>query len=80
MAKLSLTELESYVASVVTAAKLSNATFNVTRDNIVGLVDKIGKIVTLDTVYAIDKLADFEGEFLSFGKTVEEFHQDLIMP
>lgn len=80
MAKLSLTELESYVNGVVTAAKLSNSSFSVTRDNVVGLVDKIGKIVTLDSVYAIDKLAEFEGEFLSFGKTVEEYHQDLIMP
>lgn len=80
MAKLSLPELKSYVSSVVTASKLSNSSFNVTRDNIVGLVDKIGKIVTLDTAYAIDKLAEFDGEYLSFGKTIEEWQQDLIMP
>ena len=52
MAKLSMEELKSYVASVVTQAKLSNSSFSVTRDNIVGLVDKIGKIVTLDTAFA----------------------------
>lgn len=80
MAKLSLPELKSYISSVVTASKLSNSSFNVTRDNIVGLVDKIGKIVTLDSVYAIDKLAEFDGEYLSFGKTIEEWFQDLIMP
>lgn len=80
MAKLSLSELKSYVNSVVTASKLSNSSFNVTRDNIVGLVDKIGKIVTLDTAYSIDKLAEFDGEYLSFGKTIEEWQQDLIMP
>ena len=80
MAKLSLQELKSYVQSVVTAAKLSNSSFSVTRDNIVGLVDKISKIVTLDSVYAIDKLAEFDGEYLSFGKTIEEWFQDLIMP
>ncbi len=80
MAKLSLPELKSYVNGVVTASKLSNSTFSVTRDNIVGLVDKIGKIVTLDTFYAIDKLAEFDGEFLSYGKTIEEWQQDLIMP
>lgn len=77
--KLSLQELNSYVASVVTATKLSNGTFNVTRDNIVGLTDKIGKIHTVDTVYSIDKLAMFDGEYLSFGKTVEEWQADLIM-
>ena len=80
MAKLSLEELKSYVNGIVTAAKLSNSSFSVTRDNIVGLVDKIGKIVTIDTIYAVDKLAEFDGEYLSFGKTIEEWQQDLIMP
>ena len=77
---MSYAELKSYVNGVVTTAKLSNDTFNVTRDNIVGLVDKIGKLVTLDSVFAIDKLAQFDGEYLSFGKTIEEWQQDLIMP
>ena len=80
MAKLSYTELKSLVSSVVTAAKVSNGTFSVTRDNVVGLVDKIGKLVTLDTVYQIDKLSAFDGEYLSFGKTIEEWNQDLILP
>ena len=80
MAKLSLEELTSLVASLVTANKVSNATFSATRDNIVGLLDKIGKIVTLDTIYTRDKLARFDGEYLSFGKTVEDWAQDLILP
>ena len=80
MAKLSLTELKSFVNSIVTAAKVSNSSFSVTRDNVVGLVDKIGKLVTLDTAYQIDKLSGFDGEYLSFGKTIEEYCQDLIMP
>ena len=79
MAKLSLLGLKSYVANVVTAAKVSNGTFSVTRDNVVALVDKIGKIVTLDTAYQIDKLSMFDGEYLSFGKTIEEWQADLIM-
>lgn len=78
--KLSIAELNDYVSSVVTATKISNATFSVTRDNIVELVDKIGKIHTIDTVFAIDKLAMFDGEYLSFGKTIEEWQADLIMP
>ena len=80
MSKLSYPELKTYVSSVVTTAKISNGSFNVTRDNVVGLVDKIGKLVTLDTAYALDKLAEFDGEYLSFGKTIEEWQQDLIMP
>ena len=80
MAKLSLAELQSAVASVVTKAKISNASFVETRDNIVGLLDKIGKIFTLDTDYQIDKLNEFDGEYLSFGKTIEEWQEDLILP
>lgn len=76
--KLSIAELEAKVASIVTAAKVSLASFSVTRDNVVGLVDKIGKIVTLDTVFSIDKLSMFDGEYLSYGKTIEDWYQDLI--
>lgn len=78
--KLSYSQLKTYVASVVTKAGISNDSFVETRDNIVGLLDKIGKIVTVDTVYQMDKLAEFDGEYLSFGKTIEEWQQDLIMP
>ena len=80
MRKLSLEQLSAYVASIVSASKISNASFVETRDNTAGLLDKIGKIITLDTTYTIDKLARFDGEYLSFGKTIEEWQEDLIMP
>lgn len=80
MAKLSLSEVKALLNSVVTKAKISNPSFVETRDNVVGLLDKIGKIHTLDTSYQIDKLYMFDGEYLSFGKIVEEWQQDLIMP
>lgn len=78
--KLSLPELKSFVSSLVTKAKISNASFVETRDNVVGLIDKIGKLFTLDTDYQIDKLNMFDGEYLSFGKTIEEWQEDLILP
>lgn len=80
MAKLSLPELRALVQSIVTTAKISNSTFVETRDNVVGLIDKIGKIMTIDTVFNIDKLNKFDGEYLSYGKTVEEWQQDLTLP
>lgn len=80
MAKLSYAELKTLVASLVTDAKISNDSFVETRDNSVGLLDKIGKIVTLDTDYQTDKLYMFDGEYLSFGKTIEEWQEDLILP
>jgi len=78
MAKLSLAELKSAVASYVASNKIANPSFTETRNNIVGLLDKIGKIVQLDTSF-FDKLPELDGEVLSFGKTVEEYYQDLIM-
>ena len=78
MAKLSLAELKSAVASYVASNKIANPSFVETRNNIVGLLDKIGKITQLDTAF-FDKLPELDGEELSFGKTVEEYYQDLIM-
>ena len=78
--KLSLEELKTILASVVTSSKVSLSSFNATRDNVVGLLDKVGKIYTLDSVFSIDKLARFDGEYLAFGKTIEEWYQDLILP
>ena len=78
--KLSIAELETLIASVVEDTKLSNTSFVETRNNVVGLLDKIGKIITLDSVFAIDKLARFDGEYLSFGKTIEDWYQDLELP
>lgn len=79
MAKLSLAELKSAVATYVGSNKVAYQSFTETRNNIVGLLDKIGKIVQLDTSF-FDKLPELDGETLSFGKSVEEYFQDLIEP
>ncbi len=80
MAKLSYEELKAYLNGLVTKAKISNPSFSETRDNVVGLLDKVGAIITLDTDYRQDKLFEFDGMYMSFGKTIEEYQQDLIMP
>ena len=79
MAKLSLAELKAAAASYCDSSKIAVNSFSVTRDNIVGLLDKIGKIVQLDTTF-FDKLPELDGEVLETGKTVEEYYQDLILP
>ena len=77
--KMSYAQLKAYVSNVVIAGKISIADFDVTRNNSVGLLDKIGKIITLDTNYETDKLNIFDGEYLSFGKSIEEWSEDLLM-
>ena len=77
--RLDLKGLKTAVASYVATAKIDLSTLTITQNNIVGLVDTIGKIWTIDTsVY--DKLPEFDGESLSFGKTVEEWNQDMSLP
>lgn len=79
MQRLDLVGLKSAIASYVAAEKIDLTSLSVTKDNIVGLADTIGKIYTLEhNVY--DKLEEFEGEALSFGKTVEEWSQDMSLP
>ena len=79
MAKLSIALLKSFVASYIDDQKISVGSFTASRDNTVGLLDTLGKIYTNWQNYS-DKLGLFDGEDLSFGKTIEEWAQDLIMP
>ena len=79
MAKLSLAELKTAAASYCDSTKIAVNSFSVTRNNIVGLLDKIGKSIQLDTTF-FDKLPELDGDVLETGKTVEEYYQDLILP
>lgn len=77
--KLTLDALKSVVASYVDSNKISLETFVETRANSVGLLDTIAKIFTIESRY-VDKLDVFDGEDLSYGKTIEEWQADLILP
>lgn len=79
MAKLSIAQLSSVVSNYVASNKISVESFSETRANSVALLDTLGKIYTLWQNYG-DKLVLFDGEDLSFGKTIEEWAQDLILP
>ena len=78
MAKMTIADLKSKVATYVAAAKQAGAWTSST-DNKFKLIDKIGKIVRLDGSF-IDKLPEFDGDELPLGKTVEEYFVDLIAP
>ena len=77
--KLSIIQLSALLATYVTENQVSLKSFSETRDNTVGLLDKIGKITTIVTNF-VDKLAVFDGEDLSMGKTIEDWASDLILP
>ena len=78
MAKMTLAELAKFTASYVTAAKQAGA-WKATTDNYLGLVDKIGKQITIEGSFE-DDLPELNGDDLPYGKTIEEYMIDLIMP
>ena len=76
MAILTLNQLKAAVATYVDDNKISVNSFSATYNNAVGLLDTISKIFTIPSNY-VDKLEAFDGEELSFGKTIEEWKSDL---
>lgn len=78
MSKMTLSGLQSFVTAYVAAAKQAGS-WSATTDNIYGLIDKIGKQITIDGTFQ-DMLPELEGEDLPFGKTIEEYFADLILP
>lgn len=68
--------LKKSVATYIDENKISVASFSATYANTVGLLDTIAKIFTIPSDY-VDKLAFFDGEDLSYGKTIEEWKSDL---
>ena len=78
MAKLTIENLKEFTSSYVNAEKQAGSWVNST-NNLYGLVDKIGKIVSLKGEFS-DKLPELDGDDLPFGKTVEETMIDLVLP
>lgn len=73
------TEYKEIISGYVEAAKIASQSFTETISSTSGLIDKIGLIVTYDTVYN-DKLSFLDKQFLEYGKTIEEWSADLIRP
>lgn len=78
MAKLTLTELKSFVASYVVAAKQAG-TWTDSTTSLTGLIDKIGAQLTIDGSFQ-DRLPELDGNDLPLGKTIEEWFLDLTLP
>lgn len=78
MAKMTLAQLKTNVKSYIDTATQGGA-WTKTTNNFIGLIDKIGKVVTIDGGFN-DKLPMMDGDELPFGKTVEEYFIDLTLP
>ena len=78
MAKMTLANLGAFVKDYVNV-ELQAKTWQSTSRGFMGLVDKVGRIVTIDGSFE-NRLTDLDGEFLSAGKTIEEYFIDLTLP
>lgn len=79
--KRSLTkaQLASLIATYLNANKIGVMGFTASKDNVLGLLDKIGKQVFIDGVYS-SELDFMNGDVLPAGKTIEEYFEDFIAP
>lgn len=78
MAKMTIDALQSFVQAYVDAAKQAGS-WSGSTDNFAGLLDKIGKQITIDGLFN-DKLPELDGDELPLGKTIEEWFIDLTLP
>ena len=78
MPKMTLSGLKTFATGYVAAAKQAGA-WAASTNNLYGLVDKIGKIVSLKGLFN-DKLPELDGDDLPEGKTIEETLIDLVLP
>lgn len=79
MAKLDLNTLQTTIQGWLDETKQANPSFTPTTDNIYGLQDKIGDMVTIEGDFQ-DKLPELDGDELPFGATIEEYFVDLVLP
>jgi len=78
MAKMTIAGLKTFVATYVDASK-QGASWTSSTNNFVGLLDKIGKQITINGLYN-DRLPELDGDDLPLGKTIEEYFIDLTLP
>ncbi len=75
---MTIASLKSFVETYVAAAKQAG-TWVASTDNFLGLLDKVGKQITIDGTFQ-DKLPELSGDELPLGKTIEEWFIDLTLP
>lgn len=78
MPRASLGEIQNVVKDYVKLNK-SAAAWSAEFGSVSKLLNKIGKTFMINGIFA-DKLPELDGEELPFGKTIEEYYQDLYLP
>ena len=74
--KATLATISEFAKAYAVASKSGNTTFNLTKNELCGAVDKIGDMITLKGSYD-DDLPFMDGAELPLGRTVEEYFRAL---
>ena len=74
--KATLATISEFAKAYAVASKSGNTTFNLTKNELCGAVDKIGEMITLKGSYD-DDLPFMDGAELPLGRTVEEYFRAL---
>ena len=74
--KATLATISEFAKAYAVASKSGNTTFNLTKNELCGAVDKIGEMITLKGAYD-DDVPFRDSEPLTFGRTVEEYFRAL---
>lgn len=72
-------KIRALVKTYLDTAKIADPDFTPTKDNMLGMLDKIGLQLTIDGIFR-DPLDFMNGVRLEYGKTIEEYFNDLIAP
>lgn len=76
---VTIEQLADIITNYLKANKICQGSFTASKDNVLGLLDKIGKTITIDGVFE-DELQVLDGDNLPLGKTIEEYFFDFLPP
>ena len=79
MNMISLTQLDEIVKAYLDEQKIANPSFDATKQDITGLVNKIIATITLDGDYS-EGLDDLSGFDATLGDTIEEYFENFVSP
>lgn len=74
--QFTLTEFKNAVAATIVESKLASSSYSATYAATSGLLNQIGKVFHIEGEY-VDRLPEFDGDYLALGTTIEEWFSRL---
>ena len=75
-----LAQIKQQVVAVVKEASQTATDFTPTKDNRLGLIDRIGRTIIVDGDATIDRLPELNGPDMPTGRVIQEYFLGFIAP